>query len=77
MMLPTPEQVRDMFPTREGFGKYLKLDIRREGQPISTDEFLEKALSVRLHGLDDNTSFSLRVSSWITGNFTEAMEGLE
>lgn len=54
-----------------------KLDIRREGQPISTDEFLEKALSVRLYGLDDNTALALRVSSWITGNFTAAMEGLE
>lgn len=65
-----------MLPTRESFVKYLKLDIRREGQPISTDEFLRN-LALGWEVAPTAQDFQDRACLWIRGKFMEAMEGLE
>lgn len=55
-----------------GFVGRSKLDIRREGQPISTDEFLRR-LQVSEWNIHARNQ---AVDEWLCGDFTAAMEGL-
>ena len=57
----------------DGSCDYPEYHLARPGQPCSTDEFLRRVRTAATGVVD----VSCRVSLWVDGDFTAAMEGLE